>query len=101
MFDIDVLRSTITETLTALYDENYPQVKESVEKYLASLEERLTSVAEAETTGNIDTDFFAARLKDELVLLESELIALKVIGLNIVQDAINKAISDALKIITG
>ena len=101
MFDIDILKSTITETLTALYDENYPQVKVSVEDYLVKLEERLKIVAEAAASGNIDTTFLGERLKDELVLLESELIALKVIGINVVQDAINKAIETALKIITG
>lgn len=101
MFDTNNLKETVTQALTALYDDYKPQVKESIETYLEKLDERLSAVTAASLTGQVDAEFFANRMKDELVLLQNELISLKVLGANVIESAIQKAIEETLKIITG
>lgn len=91
MFDIEALKNTIIAALTVLYNDNYPEVKESIDGYLIALNERLALLTEASLRGEVE--FVGARLKDELTLLESELIALKVIGLGIAEDAIENILN--------
>lgn len=71
---------------------NWPIIKQVSVEYFDNSKLRLFELANARVKNEIDNDFFLQRTKDELKILESELLSMAVMGKSQVQDAINTTI---------
>lgn len=89
------LENILKEMLAAVKQEagtGWKEVRSAAQNFLNRKEERYRLAAELILTGDISPEKFKSILEDEQKLLESELLALQVIGKSAAQKAANAAI---------
>lgn len=94
---IDQIRaSLLTAQVTAI-----PQAKNLALGYLAATEARVATIAAAYAAGEITTDDLGESLKNELVILENQLLSEAVLLSQLSEDLINSIISQAKDFVTN
>jgi RecB family exonuclease len=100
MFNIDTVLHAILAALSKVAGSDYAEIKSTAEDWaLVKAKERLTLLAKAWLDGQITKEEMASYLKDELKILENDLLALEVITLEKVQELINAAVDLFQKIL--
>lgn len=96
MFNIKEVLGKILGAIETTYGPKWQEVKSEFKslglEYLAESEKRLAELAQERIAGNISNEFMVSRLKEELTIVQSELISFEIISASLVQEAINKAI---------
>ena len=94
---IDQIRaSLLTAKVTAI-----PQAENLALGYLATTESRLTTIAESYAIGDITTEELGEDLKNELVILENQLLSEAILLSQLSEDLINTIISEAKDFVTN
>lgn len=91
-FDINETLADMLQGAKGVVKDNWPQVKDTANKFLQNRKERLSLLAELRLNNDIDNATMQDYLKDEQKIFESELHAIAIIGKAIAQKAANTAI---------
>ncbi len=104
-FDIDETLAQMLKAIKDVVKDNWKLVKENANTYLQTRRSRLELLASLRITKEIKEEFFQKRMKDEKMILESELHSIAIMSKAIAQkaanaalDVLDNAISLALKI---
>lgn len=105
MFNIQSILYQILASLSTVLGDKYEAVKPRVEEIITDSKERFTELAEAALSTDPDKkiplDELGGYLKDELTVLEDELLEMEVVAAKTAEDAINGAITTFTGIIQG
>lgn len=99
MFNIQAVLYQILAAMTVAYGDDWSMVKNTAEEYFNDARVRLESLLSARVKGEVSTAFITARLKDEMRILESELLSFEVIAESVAQEAINAALETFQKLL--
>ena len=92
-FDIDQTISDMASAISGVITDEWPAVKECVEKALDDEKEALLDIAQARINNEITDDDVKSNLEDEKVVLEAALLACQVKAKVMAQNAVNAAIN--------
>jgi hypothetical protein len=95
--DINQLLADMLDAIKGVVKDKWTLVKDNAESFLQDKKDRLELLVNMRLANEIQEDFFQNRLNDEKVILESELLSLKIIGESIIQQAANAAIDVLIK----
>ncbi|MDB5119845.1 MAG: hypothetical protein JWN56_1063 [Sphingobacteriales bacterium] len=91
-FDIDEVIKQMIGVIKDTVDTDSPVLKETANIFLSAKKERLGQLVAFRISGEINEQFFASRMADEQLILESELHAMRIITKAVAQRAANAAI---------
>ena len=95
-FDIDETLAQMLKAIKDVVKDNWKMVKENANTYLQTRRSRLELLASLRLTNQIKASFFEQRMKDEKMIMQSELHSIAIMSKSIAQKAANAAI-DALE----
>lgn len=90
-FDINETLANMMGALQKQFSKDWPLIKSAAHQFLQSRISRLALLAELKLSGQLPPNFFAERMKDEQLLLESELHAITIVSLAAAQRAARAA----------
>ena len=91
-FDIDETLADMLKAIKTVVKDNWKIVKDNANTYLQTRRSRLELLASLRLTNEIKQSFFEKRMKDEKMILESELHSIAIMTKAIAQKAANAAI---------
>lgn len=91
-FDINETLAEMANAIKGVVKKDWPQVKNTVNKFLQNKKERLLLIAELRLSGDLTEEKMKLRLEDEKLVAEAELHAIAVVSKAMAQKAANAAI---------
>lgn len=99
MLNVNVLMQTLLGSFMTAFGADFNAVKSQVLDFLADKTPRVADIAKGVISGDIKIDMAKAMMQNELTITESEFIAIEVETKQMVQDALNSAISTVTDVI--
>ena len=105
-FDINAIAADMLAAMKAVLPKNRPEIEAYMKQFAQKRKETLELLAEQLRKGEITLPKLESRLEDEKIILEAELLAIKVMtkalaqnAANVAIDTLTKAVKSAIKIV--
>ena len=102
--NVDEVLTNMLGVIKGTVKEDWRQIKDIATEYLQSRKRRIELLVNLRLNEEISEEFFLARLEDEKVILESELLSISIVSKAIAQKAANAALDvlqKAVEVATG
>lgn len=90
--NINVLSDEINDLVKSNVKKGFLKIKNNVNDIAIKRKERFALLIELYSKGQLSEDSFKSRLEDEKLMLEAELLTIKVISKSVIEEIVNKVL---------